>query len=237
MAMLYSNFLKFKQAYQILLDEGIEPTVSTISGHLPKTFKQSDIEEGFKKMALNKERETIKEQVTVEKMLAAFKYMHAKGLYQSVPNVRQEMGIPEGFSNEFHRCLLQIKVEYPEFVVPRNSSRIRKLISTTYWEMVAAETPITITTVNNELVLKGHTLHRAAISKYLIEIRGKNKSQGKKITFTQAMMLEAIKDMESQGIKPTATKIREKMGGGTYYLIRDYLNEYVDSKTTSNPSK
>ena len=81
------------------------------------------------------------------------------------------------------------------------------------------------------------TLHRAAISKYLIEIRGKNKSQGKKITFTQAMMLEAIKDMESQGIKPTATKIREKMGGGTYYLIRDYLNEYVDSKTTSNPSK
>ena len=69
-------------------------------------------------------------------------------------------------------------------------------------------------------------MHKAVISKHLIEIRGVTQPRGKAVIFTPTMILQAIKQLESEGIKPTPTKIREQMGGGTYYFIRDLLNEY-----------
>ena len=224
MAILYLDFIKFKQTYQKLLDDGIEPTIKSIKGQLHKSFKDEEIIEALVKIEKFKERQKTQELVTVETVLETFKKMHAEGKYQSVPSLRAEMGIKHGFSNELHRCLLQIKEEYPEYIVLR--SKVRILVRDTYNEMVAAGKSITISSFNDELVLKGHSLHKAVISKHLIEIRGVTQPRGKAVIFTPTMILQAIKQLESEGIKPTPPKIREQMGGGTYYFIRDLLNEY-----------
>ena len=230
MVMYYPDYMRFRLAYEKLLAQGITPDVDNLTGVLHKPFDPQDIQEALDKIQRQADRKAIKERVNFDTILEAYKRLHEKGIYQTIHTILSEMDEERGSQNEVTRCLGKIRAQYPEYRVRRYNSSIREYVVDAYNRMQTNNEKITIDAIHKELGLNGIHVHRTAVCGYLIELRGKTSNKGKPVKYNKEMVWNTIKEMEADGVKLTALKIRQTMGGGTHRTITIFLKEYLEDK-------